>query len=53
MGAQALKSVIVVVTPVHACVDDSGFMSACFISSCLQVLISVHRQVKCAEGFAQ
>ena len=50
MGAQALKSVIVVLTPVHACVDDSGFMSAYFS---LHVLISALRQVKCAEGFAQ
>ena len=34
------------VTPVQACVDVSGFMTACFISSCKLLLVC------CTEGFA-
>ena len=42
-------TVIFVVTPVQACVDVSGFMTACFISSC-KLLV---RLGNCTEGFAQ
>ena len=40
---------IVVVTPVQAYVDVSGFMTACFISSC-KLLVCLGN---CAEDFAR
>ena len=42
------RTVNLVVTPVQACVDVSGFMSACFISFC-KLLVCLGN---CAEGFA-